>query len=51
MGMVGAGGIGLELMSSLRILHYTEVSAILIAILIMVTCVDAIGAAVRRGMK
>ena len=51
MGMVGAGGIGLELMSSLRILHYTEVSAILIAILIMVTGVDAIGAAVRRGMK
>ena len=51
MGMVGAGGIGLELMSSLRILHYTEVSAILIAILIMVTAVDAIGAAVRRAMK
>ena len=51
MGMVGAGGIGLELMSSLRILHYTEVSAILISILIMVTGVDAIGAAVRRGMK
>lgn len=51
MGMVGAGGIGLELMSSLRILHYTEVSAILIAILIMVTMVDAIGAAVRKGMK
>jgi len=51
MGMVGAGGIGLELMSSLRILRYTEVSAILIAILIMVTAVDAVGAAVRKGMK
>ena len=51
MGMVGAGGIGLELVSSLRILHYTEVSAILIAILTMVTMVDAIGAAIRKGMK
>lgn len=51
MGMVGAGGIGLELMSSLRIMQYTEVSGILIAILVMVTGVDAIGAAVRRGLK
>ena len=30
MGMVGAGGIGLELMSSLRLMNYTEVAAILI---------------------
>jgi phosphonate transport system permease protein len=51
MGMVGAGGIGLELMSSLRIMHYTEVSAILIAILALVTCVDAIGAIVRNSLK
>lgn len=51
MGMVGAGGIGLELMSSLRIMQYTEVSAILIAILVMVTGVDAIGAVVRKSLK
>jgi phosphonate transport system permease protein len=51
MGMVGAGGIGLELMSSLRIMQYTEVSAILIAILVMVTGVDAIGAGIRRALK
>lgn len=51
MGMVGAGGIGLELMSSLRIMNYTEVSAILIAILVMVTGVDAIGAATRKLLK
>ena len=50
MGMVGAGGIGLELVSSLRILNYTEVSAILIAILIMVTIVDTIGAACRKSL-
>lgn len=51
MGMVGAGGIGFELMSSLRILNYTEVSAILIAILLMVTAVDGIGAVARRSLK
>jgi phosphonate transport system permease protein len=51
MGMVGAGGIGFELMASLRIMHYTEVSAILIAILVMVSAVDAIGAVVRRSLK
>jgi phosphonate transport system permease protein len=51
MGMVGAGGIGFELMASLRIMNYTEVSAILIAILVMVSGVDALGALVRRSLK
>lgn len=51
MGMVGAGGIGFELMASLRIMNYTEVSAILLSILIMVSCVDALGALLRRSLK
>lgn len=51
MGMVGAGGIGFELMASLRIMNYSEVSAILIAILVMVTGVDTLGAMIRRGLK
>ena len=51
MGMVGAGGIGFELMASLRIMNYAEVSAILIAILVMVSGVDALGALVRRSLK
>jgi len=51
MGMVGAGGIGFELMASLRLMSYAEVSAILIAILIMVSGVDALGALVRRSLK
>lgn len=51
MGMVGAGGIGFELMASLRIMNYAEVSAILIAILVMVSGVDALGAVVRRSLK
>ena len=39
-GMVGAGGIGFELMSSLRILQYQQVSAIMLIILVMVMMVD-----------
>jgi phosphonate transport system permease protein len=50
MGMVGAGGIGFELMGSLRILEYKEVSAILIVILVMVTLVDGLGARFRRRL-
>jgi len=51
MGMVGAGGIGFELMGSLRIMQYQEVSAILLLILAMVSVVDALGQRIRRGMK
>jgi phosphonate transport system permease protein len=51
MGMVGAGGIGFELVGALRIMEYTEVSAILIVILVMVTFVDGLGARLRRGLK
>ena len=48
MGMVGAGGIGFELIGSLRIMQYQEVSAILIVILLMVTFVDVFGSWLRR---
>ncbi len=51
LGMVGAGGIGFELMGSLRIMQYTDVSAILIVILAMVTLVDAFSAFLRRTFK
>lgn len=51
MGMVGAGGIGFELMGSLRIMQYQEVSAILIVILLMVTLVDALSGHLRRRFK
>jgi phosphonate transport system permease protein len=51
MGMVGAGGIGLELMSSLRLMKYQEVSAILIVILVTVTLVDGFGAQLRKRFK
>jgi len=51
MGMVGAGGIGFELMSSLRIMQYRDVSAILLVILIMVTIVDGSGQFLRKRFK
>jgi len=51
MGMVGAGGIGFELMGSLRIMQYQEVSAILLVILAMVTLVDTFSSRLRRKFK
>ena len=51
MGMVGAGGIGTELVGSLRLLDYPQVSAILIVILATVTIVDALSNLLRKRFK
>lgn len=51
MGMVGAGGIGFELIGSLRIMQYQQVSAILIVILVMVSMVDSLGTFLRGRFK
>ena len=51
MGMVGAGGIGAELIGSLRLMRYDEVSALLIIILVMVTAIDSSGSALRKRLK
>ncbi len=51
MGMVGAGGIGLELMSALRLMNYDVVAAILLLILFTVTLVDTTGAVLRKRYK
>ena len=50
-GMVGAGGIGFELISSLRIMQYREVSAILLVILLLVAIIDTLSSAIRRRLK
>jgi phosphonate transport system permease protein len=50
MGMVGAGGIGTELIGSLRIMDYQQVAAILIAILASVTVVDGLSNVLRRKL-
>ena len=51
LGMVGAGGIGFELMAALRIMEYQQVAAILLIILGMVTIVDSISGWLRRKFK
>ena len=51
LGMIGAGGIGFELMASLRIMEYQEVSAILIVILVLVTLVDTFSGWMRKKFK
>jgi phosphonate transport system permease protein len=51
LGIVGAGGIGFELMAALRLIHYDQVSAILLTILACVVIVDNIGALLRRKLQ
>lgn len=51
LGIVGAGGIGFELMAALRLIKYDEVSAILLTILACVMVVDGLGARLRRALK
>lgn len=51
LGIVGAGGIGFELMGALRLIRYDQVSAILLTILACVIVVDAIGASLRKLLK
>ena len=51
MGMVGAGGIGFELMGSLRIMQYQDVSALLLIILVMVALVDYFSGYLRKRFK
>jgi phosphonate transport system permease protein len=51
LGIVGAGGIGFELMAALRLIRYDQVSAILLTILACVIVVDSLGAWLRRKLK
>lgn len=51
LGIVGAGGIGFELMAALRLIKYDEVAAILLTILACVIVVDSLGAWLRRRLK
>lgn len=51
LGIVGAGGIGFQLIGALRILRYDEMFAIILVILVMVMVVDGTGAFLRRRFK
>lgn len=51
LGAVGAGGIGFELIGSLRIMRYDEVTALILVVLGMVTLVDGVGSRMRKHFK
>lgn len=48
LGLVGAGGIGFELIAALRVLDYRQVAAIMVIILVTVTIVDVISGWLRQ---
>ncbi|MDD4865851.1 MAG: phosphonate ABC transporter, permease protein PhnE [Mycobacterium sp.] len=48
LGLVGAGGIGFQLIAALRVLQYRQVSAIMLVILATVTVVDGLSGRLRR---
>lgn len=50
LGIVGAGGIGLELKNSLDLLNFPRLLTVIIVILLMVTAVDQVSSRLRRGL-
>ncbi|WP_106400724.1 phosphonate ABC transporter, permease protein PhnE [Actinocorallia populi] len=51
LGMVGAGGIGLELTTAMRMYDYGHLSAMVICIIVLVTVIDQVSAIVRRRIS
>ena len=49
MGFVGAGGIGQELITAIRMLYYEDVSALVLLIVATVMCIDLLCEKVRHG--
>jgi phosphonate transport system permease protein len=49
-GMVGAGGIGFEIVAALRLLQYRQVSAMLIVVFVVVQFVDGFGGLIRSRL-
>lgn len=48
LGLVGAGGIGVELLTSIKLFKYDEVLSMLIAMLILIAVVDQLSAHLRK---
>ncbi|WP_265523607.1 phosphonate ABC transporter, permease protein PhnE [Oerskovia flava] len=48
LGMVGAGGIGLELTTAMKMYDYGHLSAIVICIIVLVTLIDQASAIIRK---
>jgi phosphonate transport system permease protein len=51
LGMVGAGGIGLELVSALKLFDYQTASALLLVILALVVACEYLGAWLRKALS
>jgi phosphonate transport system permease protein len=49
LGVVGAGGIGLELVTAFHLFEYREALALVILMLGLVTVINGVGGAIRRG--
>jgi phosphonate transport system permease protein len=50
MGFVGAGGIGQELITAIRKFYYSDVSAILLLIIVTVMIIDLVTERIRHGL-
>jgi phosphonate transport system permease protein len=51
LGMVGCGGIGLEIQTALSLMEYRQLSALLLVVLACVCAVDALSNRLRRAMQ
>jgi phosphonate transport system permease protein len=51
LGIVGAGGIGYELLVSLKLLDFARLTTILLLILAMVSIIDGVSALLRKGLS
>jgi phosphonate transport system permease protein len=50
-GMVGAGGIGQDLFVAIRKFYYTDVSAILLMIIVTVAAIDLVTERIRHRLS
>ncbi|QGM97539.1 phosphonate ABC transporter, permease protein PhnE [Methylocystis parvus] len=50
LGVIGAGGLGLQIVTAFHLFEYKEASALIILLLIVVTAVNLLGARVRRRL-
>lgn len=51
LGLVGAGGIGMELTTAMRLYDYGHLLAIIISIIVLVTIVDRLSAVIRKKVQ
>ena len=50
LGLVGAGGLGVELFTQMRAFSYQKAAAVLLCILLVITAIDRLSAYLRRGL-